>query len=104
MKNQNRFLLALLTGLLMGSSLVLPMGRLEAAPAPSAREAKTVQVSINKADGAELETIKGIGPMLAQRIVDYRQANGRFENLEDLVNVPGIGQAKFEKIRSQITL
>lgn len=104
MKNQHRVFLALLTGLVMGSSVVLPLGRLEAAPAPSEKEAKTVQVSINKADSAELETVKGIGPMLAQRIIDYRQANGRFENLEDLVNVPGIGPSKFEKIRSQITL
>jgi competence protein ComEA len=63
-----------------------------------------VSVSINKADAVELESIKGIGPMLAQRILDYRAANGPFKQLEDLVQVPGIGQGKFEKIKSQLSL
>ena len=61
-------------------------------------------VNVNKASAAELETVKGIGPMLAERIVTYRETHGRFDHLEDLVQVPGIGQAKLERIKSQLAL
>lgn len=61
-------------------------------------------VNINQASEQELEELQGIGPVLAKRIVEYRQANGRFEHLEDLKNVAGIGDKTFEKFRHQITL
>ena len=102
MKQRNRWLLVVLTGSLLGSSLLSPLGRLHAAPAE--KQAQQALVSVNKANVAELETVRGIGPMLAERIVKDREASGRYEHLEDLVRVPGIGQAKLEKIKSQITL
>lgn len=103
MKQPNRWFLVVLTGLLLSGSLMGPLGRLHAAPA--AKEAGQVAlVNVNRADASELESIRGIGPMLAERIIKHREANGRFEHLEDLTKVPGIGQAKFEKIKSQITL
>lgn len=61
-------------------------------------------VNINKAGLEELQTVRGIGPALAERIMNYRQANGGFKTLEELKEVKGIGDAKFEKIRSQITM
>lgn len=103
MKRQNRWPLIVLTGCLLGSSFLGPLGRLHAAPS-SEKAAPQALVNVNKADMAQLETVRGIGPMLAERIVKDREANGRYERLEDLVRVPGIGQAKFEKIKSQITL
>lgn len=59
-------------------------------------------VHVNSATLEELETLPGIGPSLAQTIIDYRIENGPFTSLEDLDNVPGIGPAKLEAIRDQI--
>lgn len=103
MKKQNRWLILVMAGSLLGGSFPGPAGRLHAAPSSEKQTAQAL-VNINKASAGELETIRGIGPMLAERIVKDREANGRYEHLEDLVRVPGIGQAKLEKIKSQITL
>ena len=62
------------------------------------------RVSLNRASVEELETVRGIGPVIAKRIVDYRAANGSFKSLEELAAVNGIGKAKFERIREQLTL
>ncbi len=96
----------LVTGSLLGGSLMgMPLALLAApAPAKAAAASEQVMVNINKATTQELESIKGIGPMLAERIIQFRGTNGRFERLEDLVHVPGIGPAKYERIKSQITL
>ncbi|MCK4388321.1 MAG: helix-hairpin-helix domain-containing protein, partial [Dehalococcoidia bacterium] len=51
-----------------------------------------------------LETLPGIGEVLAQRIVDYRSENGPFKRIEDLLKVSGIGEATFEKIKDYITV
>jgi competence protein ComEA len=61
-------------------------------------------VNINTATAAELETLPGIGPSTAQKIIDYREANGPFETVEDIMDVPTIGEAKFEGIRDLITV
>ena len=104
MKN-HRWVVMVLTSFLIGGSFLGPLGKLYAAPAkPIAKAVEQAPVSINQADTNQLVSIRGIGPMLAERIVQDRKTNGRFERLEDLVRVPGIGQAKFEKIKSQITL
>ena len=63
-----------------------------------------VLVNINTADAEELETLTGIGPSLAQAILDYRAEHGAFETAEDLLNVKGIGEAKLEGFRAEITL
>lgn len=76
--------------------------------APKAQIDSTVQVqnavNLNKASLEDLQSIRGVGPALADRILQYRQEHGRFEKVEDLVNVRGIGQAKFEKMKSQISI
>ncbi len=61
------------------------------------------KVNINTADQAALEALPGIGPELAQRILDYRQAHGPFAQIDDLLDVPGIGAGILEKIREEIT-
>jgi competence protein ComEA len=61
-------------------------------------------IDINLAEVDELETLPGIGPTTAQRIVDYRDEHGPFTQIEDLMNVPGIGPATFDNIKDLITV
>jgi competence protein ComEA len=61
-------------------------------------------ININVATTAELETLPRIGPTMAQRIVEYREANGPFTAIEDIQNVPGIGPATFEGMKDRITV
>ena len=63
-----------------------------------------VLVNVNTADAEELETLTGIGPSLAQAIVDYRAGHGAFRAADDLLLVKGIGEAKLEGFRAEITL
>ena len=63
---------------------------------------KQTVVNINKADETELQSLNGIGESLATSIVQYRKENGKFETIEDLKNVPGIGDSKFENIKEYI--
>lgn len=60
------------------------------------------KVNINKATQTELETLTGIGPSMASKIIEYRNKNGRFDKIEDLKNVPGIGESKYESIKDSI--
>ena len=60
------------------------------------------KIDINIASSEELQTISGIGESLANRIIDYRNSNGKFKSVEDLKNVSGIGDKKFEDIKSKI--
>ena len=61
-------------------------------------------VNINTATQTELETLPGIGPSLALRIVNYRKENGKFSSIEDIKNVSGIGEAKYEDIKNYIKI
>jgi competence protein ComEA len=61
-------------------------------------------VDINTAAAEELETLPGVGEVTAQRIIDYRQANGPFETIEDIQNVSGIGPKTFEGFKEMITV
>jgi len=70
---------------------------------PSAQAASEGKVNINTADLTALERLPGIGPTIAQRILDYRQAHGPFTRIEGITDVSGIGSATFEKIRDLIT-
>lgn len=65
---------------------------------------KNAKVNINKATASELETINGVGPALAEKIIAYRTANGRFTTVDDLKNVSGIGDKKFEAIKDYVVV
>jgi competence protein ComEA len=61
-------------------------------------------ININTAEQEELETLPGIGPVTAQKIIDYRTANGGFSTIEAILDVSGIGEVTFENIRDLITV
>lgn len=61
-------------------------------------------VNINTANQAELETIPGVGPSTALKILEYRKENGTFKSVEDIKNVKGIGDAKYESMKQHITV
>lgn len=63
-----------------------------------------VAVSINRASARELEALPGIGPVLASRIVAYRNAHGPFRSVDDLINVSGIGPKLLEQLRPHVRL
>lgn len=65
-------------------------------------DTNTSYININKATAEELQTLSGIGESLAKSIVEYREENGKFKNKEDLKNVAGIGDSKYEKIKDDI--
>lgn len=71
--------------------------------APPSPADSSLPLNINTADAAALEALPGIGPQLAGRIVDYRQAHGPFAQVEDLLDVPGIGPTILVNIRDLIT-
>ncbi|MGN1299380.1 MAG: helix-hairpin-helix domain-containing protein [Candidatus Scatovivens sp.] len=65
-------------------------------------EEKEEKININKATQTELETLPGIGPSLALKIIRYREENGKFNNIEELKNVKGVGENKYEEIKELI--
>ncbi|MBU1130306.1 helix-hairpin-helix domain-containing protein [Patescibacteria group bacterium] len=67
-------------------------------------EQTTEMVSLNNASSKELEELPGIGPSLAGRIIDYREENGGFRDVNEIKLVSGIGEKMFEKIKDKITL
>jgi len=81
-------------------------------PTPSSSKpvaAKTVAapgapVNLNAATQAQLEALPGIGPKAAERILEYRQKNGSFKKIEDLMNVKGIGEKSFLKLKPLLTV
>ncbi len=68
------------------------------------RDAGTLRVNINTAGATELERLPGIGAVLAERIVKYRQDHGRFRRAEHLMMVRGISERKFQEIRKLVSV
>ena len=70
-----------------------------------ARSAKpAVMVNLNTATSADLETLPGVGAKMAARIIEYRQKKGPFKKIEELMNVQGIGEKNFLKLKPQLTV
>lgn len=60
------------------------------------------KIRLNAATAAELDALPGVGPVIAERIVSFRDENGPFKTLEDLLDVPGIGEAKLAELRDRL--
>ena len=79
--------------------------RAQAKPAVPVEPARTdTVVNLNTATVADLEKLPGIGAKVAARIIEYRQKRGPFKKVEELMNVQGIGEKSFLKLRSQLTV
>ena len=75
-----------------------------ATPIPDVVTSTTELIDINIASAEELESLPGIGPTTAQKIIEYREQNGPFLNIEDIINVSGIGPGTYERIKDLITV
>ena len=115
MKNQGVWLLLIVmiifASILIGFFLGRNTGRAEIQisklPQPTAASGTTQQtdkININTADVETLQKLPGIGPALAQRIVDFRETNGPFQTVTQLTSVSGIGVEKLNQILDYITV
>lgn len=82
--------------------IVLAVG--EAPVATSTGSSADGRVNLNTADVAAFDTLPRVGPAIAQRIVDWREANGRFTSVDDLLAVPGIGDKMLDSLRDLVTV
>jgi competence protein ComEA len=73
-------------------------------PAAAEVDAGKQKVNLNHATAEELQTLTGIGPAKAEAILSYREEAGGFKTIEDLMNVPGIGEKSFEKFKDSISV
>jgi competence protein ComEA len=89
-----------------GAQVIVPLkaGKLAAAAAPAAAGAgSTAPISLGNATVEQLDTLDGVGPATAEKIIQWRTENGGFTSVDDLGEVPGIGPKKLEALRSQVT-
>jgi competence protein ComEA len=92
--------------------VVVPRAGETAVPPPAGSESPSrsggtlpaAKININTAAADELDTLPGIGAEMAQRIMDYRAANGPFKSIEDIQRVTGIGDATYQKLKDRITV
>ncbi|HIE93351.1 MAG TPA: helix-hairpin-helix domain-containing protein [Acidobacteria bacterium] len=95
------WVMALVAVLGVGSATT---GSAQQAAAPAGQTATQDPVDLNRATSVQLETLPGVGPRTAERIIEYRRDNGGFEKIEDLMNVRGIGERSFLKLRPLVTV
>ena len=72
--------------------------------AAAAKPAPTTPININTASATDFEALPGVGAKTAARIVEYRQKNGPFKKVEELMNVRGLGEKNFLKLKPQLTV
>ena len=82
--------------------LAAPAAAVAQAPAPPAPPAQKPSINLNTATLDQLETLPGIGRKTAERIVEHRQKSGGFKKIEELMNVKGIGEKSFLKIKPMV--
>ena len=102
-------MIRMMTAMALVLGLAATAAAAQEAPRPAAKAATAsapagAPVNLNTATVAQLETLPGIGKSTAERILEYRQKNGGFKKVEDLMNVRGIGEKSFLKMKPLITV
>jgi len=87
-----------------GQRLHVPKRGETVTPAPTAMSGSPGRININTATLSELDTLKGIGPVTAQKIIDYRTKNGPFKRLEELVEAKLLSKSLFDSLKDQLTV
>ncbi len=90
--------------LVLSAFVVLALLAVPATASGAGGEEKGAKININTATVEELVSLPGIGPAYAKRIVEFREKNGPFKKVDDLLNVQGIGEKTLEKIRDKVTV
>jgi competence protein ComEA len=90
--------------LTLAAASVAPLAAAQPPAAPSAPVKSEPVINLNTATAADLEALPGIGARTAQRIVEYRQKSGGFKKVEELMNVKGIGEKSFLKLKGRLTV
>ena len=98
--------LSLFVSVLMVLALAVPAAQAQEKAAEKGKPAASVSspINLNTATVAQLETLPGIGSRTAQLIVEHRQKNGGFKKIEELMNIKGIGEKSFLKIKPLVTV
>ena len=96
-----RILLAAIAAIELSAS---PSSAQSKASPPKPTATAAAPVNLNTATAEQLATIPGVGPKMAERIIDYRQKNGGFKKVEDLMNVSGVGEKSFLKMKPLVTV
>ena len=89
----------------LAMAMVLCLGLALAPAAVMAQKSKaaaTEKVNLNTATAEQLQSLPGIGPVLAKTIIDHRAKNGKFSRIEEIINVKGLGEKKFQKIKDRL--
>ena len=102
----NRLILSALIALMLSGVPLLAQRATKPAAAPRAAAAaqSTEVINLNTATVAQLGTLPGIGPKTADLIVQYRQKNGPFKKIEEIMNVRGVGEKSFLKLKARLTV
>ncbi len=81
-----------------------PVEKSEASSSQQVSNDKSALININRAPLEELDTLPGVGPATAQKIIDYRKENGDFTSIEEIMDVSGIGEAKYAQLKDKISI
>lgn len=102
---RRRFLASAVILTLLGASGFIAHAQDQgAAPATTAPAKTTAPVNLNTASSADLAKLPGVGPATAARILEYRQKNGAFKKVEELMNIKGIGEKSFLKLKALVVV
>jgi len=103
MFSRSQIVTAFMLVFVLACASAAPAAAAASAP-PKAAATEARPIDLNTADGAALESVPGIGKSLSQRIVTFREKNGPFNSVDDLLKVQGVGEKSIQKLRPYLTV
>ena len=98
------FVKALVLVVALAGTVTAPLFATAPSPAAAPKASEARPIDINTADSAAFETVPGIGKSLSARILTFREKNGPFQSVDDLLKVQGIGEKSIQKLRPYLTV